>query len=207
MRWTALRRRNCPTSSVTASPCHLPLIGEGISCVSHLIEELFDEVECVADQGGVLGVAAEVEVGAGGVEGVELGELVAQLQQVGLEELRHEAAEYDVAVEREANVVDADGKMAQIIVQQRPVGAVAALDAEEKFPQRHAGDLRQPCGGAIGLQTAAAAAFARQPAGLNAHVAEFAAAAVVAGELRAVDQHRAAHAVLNGQKGDISRAG
>lgn len=37
-------------------------------------------------------------------------------------------------------------------------------------------------------------------AGLNAHVAEFAAAAVVAGELRAVDQHRAAHAVLNGQK-------
>ena len=55
--------------------------------------------------------------------------------------------------------------------------------------------------------TAAAAAFARQPAGLNAHVAEFAAAAVVAGELRAVDQHRAAHAVLNGQKGDISRAG
>ena len=55
--------------------------------------------------------------------------------------------------------------------------------------------------------TAAAAAFAWQPAGLNAHVAEFAAAAVVAGELRAVDQHRAAHAVLNGQKGDISRAG
>ena len=110
----------------------------------------------------MLGVAAEVEVGAGGVEGVELGELVAQLRQIGLEELRHEAAEYNVAVEREANVVDADGKMAQIIVQQRPVGAVAALDAEEKFPQRHTGDLRQPRGGAIGLQTAAAAAL---PAG------------------------------------------
>ncbi len=59
----------------------------------------------------MLGVAAEVEVGAGGVEGVELGELVAQLRQIGLEELRHEAAEYDVAVEREANVVDADGKI------------------------------------------------------------------------------------------------
>ena len=29
MRWTTLCRRNCPTSSVTASPCHLPLIGEG----------------------------------------------------------------------------------------------------------------------------------------------------------------------------------
>ena len=30
MRWTTLCRRNCPTSSVTASPCHLPLIGEGL---------------------------------------------------------------------------------------------------------------------------------------------------------------------------------
>ena len=29
MRWTTLCRRNCPTASVTASPCHLPLIGEG----------------------------------------------------------------------------------------------------------------------------------------------------------------------------------
>ena len=29
MRWTAPRRRKCPTSSVTAPPCHLPLIGEG----------------------------------------------------------------------------------------------------------------------------------------------------------------------------------
>ena len=29
MRWTTLCRRNCPTSSVTAPPCHLPLIGEG----------------------------------------------------------------------------------------------------------------------------------------------------------------------------------
>ena len=29
MRWTASRKRNCPTSSVTAPPCHLPLIGEG----------------------------------------------------------------------------------------------------------------------------------------------------------------------------------
>ena len=33
MRWTTLCRRNCPTSSVTASPCRLPLIGEGIGCV------------------------------------------------------------------------------------------------------------------------------------------------------------------------------
>ena len=83
MRWAASRRQGASTSSVTASPCHLPLIGEGISCVSHLIEELFDEVEGGADQGGVLGVAAEVEVGAGGVEGVELSELVAQLRQIG----------------------------------------------------------------------------------------------------------------------------
>ena len=34
MRWTTLCRRNCPTSSVTASPCHLPLIGEGISAAA-----------------------------------------------------------------------------------------------------------------------------------------------------------------------------
>ena len=33
MRWTVPRKRNCPTSSVTASPCHLPLIGEGIGGV------------------------------------------------------------------------------------------------------------------------------------------------------------------------------
>ena len=26
MRWTTLCRRNCPTASVTASPCHLPLM-------------------------------------------------------------------------------------------------------------------------------------------------------------------------------------
>ena len=33
MRWTVPRKRNCPTSSVTAAPCRLPLIGEGIGCV------------------------------------------------------------------------------------------------------------------------------------------------------------------------------
>ena len=33
MRWTVPRKRNCPTSSVTASPCRLPLIGEGIGGV------------------------------------------------------------------------------------------------------------------------------------------------------------------------------
>ena len=30
MRWTAARRRKCPTSSVTALPCRLPLVGEGM---------------------------------------------------------------------------------------------------------------------------------------------------------------------------------
>ena len=34
MRWTAPRRSKCPpTSSATAPPCRLPLIGEGIGCV------------------------------------------------------------------------------------------------------------------------------------------------------------------------------
>ena len=35
MRWTASRRQNCPTSSVTAPPCHLPLIGEGLGACKY----------------------------------------------------------------------------------------------------------------------------------------------------------------------------
>ena len=35
MRWTAPRKRTASTSSVTAPPCHLPLIGEGLGACKY----------------------------------------------------------------------------------------------------------------------------------------------------------------------------
>lgn len=55
----------------------------------------------------MLGVAAEVEIRAVGVEGVKLGEHFTQAGDIRLQKLRHEAAEDHVAVEHVADVVHA----------------------------------------------------------------------------------------------------
>ena len=41
MRWTAPRKRTASTSSVTASPCHLPLVGEGFGMLYRQFSRAF----------------------------------------------------------------------------------------------------------------------------------------------------------------------
>ena len=101
------------------------------------------------------------------------------------------------------DIVDGDGQVPENIIEEFFILGNVVLHAAEESVRGDAEFLFDPQGRAVGLQAAALAAVAEQPAGLHADVPEFSAAPVFAAVERAVHQHRTADAEFQKEIGHV----
>ena len=97
-----------------------------------------DKVQRGAQRRDVAAQAAELQIIALFRKSVERLDIAPQHGQVGLEILRQEAAEHDVAGERHVDVVHGQRQMPQYIVQQRLIGRFVRRNPLEEFLERDA---------------------------------------------------------------------